>query len=65
VTLAEIAVRQEDGVTVAHRVRRRLAISRIVHLVAEALRRIDAEVVDLFEHRFTIAAVMLVGRKAV
>src|SRR5947207_9778056 len=55
-----IPIRQEDGIAVADRMRDGLAVGRIQHLMAEAVRGIDPEVIDLFEHRFTIAAVMLV-----
>ena len=59
-----IAVGQQHHVAIAHRVRHRFAVGGVEHLLAESLRRVDAEVVDLFERRLAVAAVVLVRRKA-
>ena len=59
-----VAVGQQHRIAVLDRVGRGLAVGRVQHLLAEALRRRDAVVVDLFEHRLAVAAVVLVRRVA-
>ena len=59
-----IAVRQQHRIAVANDVRDALAVRGVEQLLAESLRRGDAEVVHLFEHRLAVAAVVLVRRIA-
>ena len=59
-----IAVRQQHRIAVENNVRDHFAVSRVQHLMAEALRRVDAVVVDLFENRLAVAPVVFVGREA-
>src|SRR3954471_18011998 len=49
-----IPVREQDRVAVADRVRDRLAVGGVQHLMAEPLRRIDAVVINLFELRLAV-----------
>src|ERR671934_157785 len=59
-----IAVRQQHGVAVAHDVGDAFTVRRVLHLMAEALRRIDAVVVNLLEYRLAVLSVVLVRRIA-
>ena len=59
-----IAVGQQHRVAVADDVRDALTVRGIEQLLAEALCRIDPEVVHLLEHRLAILAVVFVRRIA-
>src|SRR2546428_10565287 len=58
-----IAVRQENRVPVSHLMRYRFAVVRVDRLISKSLGWIDPEVIDLFQLRLTIAAVVLVRRE--
>src|SRR5262249_10286877 len=59
-----IAIRQQHSVAVYHLMCDGLTIICVDRLVTKSLRRIDAEVINLFKFRFAVAAVVFVRRKA-
>src|SRR6188768_2200665 len=59
-----ISIGQEHRVSIADNVRDTLAVGGVEKLLPEALRRINSEVIHLFEDWFTVLAVVLVRWKA-
>src|SRR5262245_59863150 len=59
-----IAVWQQDRVAVSHLMRDGFAVVCINCLISESLRRIDPIVIDLFQFRLAVAAVVLVRWEA-